>query len=178
MFNAGQGGNITVGRESELVSTSFPYAHGTNLLLCSNCGAVLIRTFPAFNCIVCSTCNCQKHNALFIQFHFISCLPLPGKWRHVIITFRMQFSGLVWIRYTLIFKFLNFFFSSWTIYFINIYVKTNKCINYYSVYWLCKVAATCFGFILPSSGSVPRAFWEMCSIEVQSIKYYGWVCCV
>jgi len=72
------GGNMIVGRESELVSTSFPPAHGTNLLLWPNCGAVLTGTFPAFNFIVCSICNCQQHNALFIQFNFISCLPLPG----------------------------------------------------------------------------------------------------
>jgi hypothetical protein len=29
------------------------------------------------------------------------------------------------------------------------------------VYWLCMVAPTCFGITLPSSGSVPSAFWEM-----------------
>jgi hypothetical protein len=31
----------------------------------------------------------------------------------------------------------------------------------HSVYWLCMVAPTCFGIILPSSGSVPSAFREM-----------------
>jgi hypothetical protein len=30
MSDGGQGGNMTVGRENELVSTSFPSAHGTN----------------------------------------------------------------------------------------------------------------------------------------------------
>ena len=30
-----------------------------------------------------------------------------------------------------------------------------------SVYWLCMVASTCFGITLPSSWSVPSAFWEM-----------------
>jgi hypothetical protein len=31
----------------------------------------------------------------------------------------------------------------------------------YSVYVLCMIAPTFFGITLPSSGSVPRAFWEM-----------------
>jgi hypothetical protein len=31
----------------------------------------------------------------------------------------------------------------------------------HSVYWLCMVAPTCFGITLPSSGSIPSAFWEM-----------------
>jgi hypothetical protein len=31
----------------------------------------------------------------------------------------------------------------------------------HSVYYLCMVAPTCFGITLPSSGSVPSAFWEM-----------------
>jgi hypothetical protein len=30
----------------------------------------------------------------------------------------------------------------------------------HSVYWLWKVTPTCFGITLPSSGSVPSAFWE------------------
>jgi hypothetical protein len=31
----------------------------------------------------------------------------------------------------------------------------------HSVYWLCMVTSTCFGISLPSSGSIPSAFWEM-----------------
>jgi hypothetical protein len=42
----------------------------------------------------------------------------------------------------------------------------------HSVYKLCMVAPTCFGIILPFSGSVPSAFGE---IEEQSIEYCGWV---
>jgi hypothetical protein len=34
----------------------------------------------------------------------------------------------------------------------------------HSVYLLIMVAPTCFGITLPSSGSVPSAFWEMMNL--------------
>jgi hypothetical protein len=37
------------------------------------------------------------------------------------------------------------------------------------------VAPTCFGITLPSSGRVPSAFCG-CSIDEQSIEYFGWAC--
>jgi hypothetical protein len=51
-------------------------------------------------------------------------------------------------------------FASWIVHFVNICVKTYKYTNY-SFSLLCMVTPTCFGITLPSSGSVPSAFWEM-----------------
>jgi hypothetical protein len=41
------------------------------------------------------------------------------------------------------------------------------------VWWFLDVSA-----LLPSLGSVSRAYWEMWSTEMQSIKCYAWACCV
>jgi hypothetical protein len=46
-------------------------------------------------------------------------------------------------------------------------------------YLLCMVATTCFGITLPSSGSVPSAFWEMFNWEaVDRILWMGVFCLV
>jgi hypothetical protein len=54
-------------------------------------------------------------------------------------------------------------FASWTVHFVNmIYAwKTNKCNNYSFSSLIMYGSPTCFGITLPSSGSVPSAFWEM-----------------
>jgi hypothetical protein len=49
----------------------------------------------------------------------------------------------------------------------------------YSIYWLCMVAATCFGITLPSLGSVPSAFWGMLNWgAVDRILWMGVLCLV
>jgi hypothetical protein len=48
-------------------------------------------------------------------------------------------------------------FASWTVHFVHICMKTNKC-NNYSFSLLIMVAPTCFRITLPSSWSVPCAF--------------------
>jgi hypothetical protein len=63
------------------------------------------------------------------------------------------------------------------VHFVNICVK-NKKYTHFSFSLLCMVAPICFGITFPSSGSVPSASYERCSIEEQSIKYCGWACCV
>jgi hypothetical protein len=51
--------------------------------------------------------------------------------------------------------------------------KTNECSNC-SLNLLCKVAPTCFGITLLSSGSVPSAFWEMLNWE--AVDRILWMC--
>jgi hypothetical protein len=46
-------------------------------------------------------------------------------------------------------------------YILLIYAWKTKKYNNYSLSLICIVAPTCFGITLPSSGSVPSAFWEM-----------------
>jgi hypothetical protein len=51
--------------------------------------------------------------------------------------------------------------------------------NIHSVNQLCMVAPTCFGITLPSSGSVPSAFWEMHNWgAVDRILWMGMLCLV
>jgi hypothetical protein len=49
----------------------------------------------------------------------------------------------------------------------------------HSGYWLCMVLPTCFGITLPSSGSIPSAFWEMLNWgAVNRILWVGVLCLV
>jgi hypothetical protein len=84
-------------------------------------------------------CTCKNN---FLSTEIPHLLLQPNSWKDLEVLYVEVFRGLL----------------AWYLYFY-ICVKTNKCINYFSIY--CMVTPTCFGIILPSSGSVPRAFWEM-----------------
>jgi hypothetical protein len=57
--------------------------------------------------------------------------------------------------------------------------KPNKYTNYSFRFLIMYVAATCFGIKLPSSGSVPSAFWEMLNWgSVDRILWMGVLCLV
>jgi hypothetical protein len=76
---------------------------------------------------------------------------------------------------------LRFFtgdFASWTCISLIYGWKTKKC-NNYSFSYLCMVAPTCFDITLPSSGSVPSAFWELLNWgAVDRILWMGVLCLV
>jgi hypothetical protein len=61
----------------------------------------------------------------------------------------------------------------------NMHEKPTNTPIIHSVYWLCMVAPTCFGITLPSSGSIPSAFWEMLNWgAVGRILWLGMLCLV
>jgi hypothetical protein len=60
--------------------------------------------------------------------------------------------------------------------FVNMCVKNQQRQQLFSL--LCMVAPTCFTITLPSSGSVPSAFWEMLNWAVDGILWNGMLCLV
>jgi hypothetical protein len=61
----------------------------------------------------------------------------------------------------------------------NMYEKPTNTPIIHSVYWLCMVSPTCFGIMLPSSGTVLSAVWEMLSWgAVNRILWMGMLCLV
>jgi hypothetical protein len=76
-------------------------------------------------------------------------------------------------------RFFTGVFASWTVHSVNICVKTNKYTNYSFSLLIMYVDPPCVGITLPSSRSVPSAFWGTLNWGVvDRILWMGMLCLV